>query len=123
MVINKYKWCRCKQKIILCVFEVADYEFNVRFYEFKMADSIWLPSCYKISINLVVDPMEYIFIHEKKDVITEKNAEFKFKWKNSSENKKWSATKWRSGEVPMHLLIYKKKSSLRKIQKKVYVNP
>ena len=57
------------------VFEVADYEFSVRFYEYKMADPIWLPCCYKISTKLVAVPIEYIFIHAKKNVTTEKNDE------------------------------------------------
>ena len=45
MVTTKYKvkWCECKQKNILYVFEVVDYEFNIRFYELKIADPIWLP--------------------------------------------------------------------------------
>ena len=33
------------------VFEVADYKFSVRFYEFKMADPIWQPCYHKISIK------------------------------------------------------------------------
>ena len=36
-------------------------------------NSRWLPCCYRVSIKLVVVPMEYIFIHTKKDVIAGKN--------------------------------------------------
>ena len=41
-------------------FNDATVEHPVRFYEFKMADPIWLPCYYKISIKLVVFSMEYI---------------------------------------------------------------
>ena len=51
--------------------------------------------------------MEYIFIHAKKDVITEKNNGMK----NSKEKRKSSAKKWHSGEVLMNVFI-KKKSKL-----------
>ena len=47
---------------------------------------IWLPCCNKISIKLVVAPMEYIL----------------------------SAHKWRSGEVLMNLFIYKNEYNLQK---------
>ena len=33
------------KKYSVFVFEVTDYEFNVRFYEFKIADPMWLPYC------------------------------------------------------------------------------
>ena len=49
--------------------------------------------------------MEYIFIHAKKDVITEKND----KMKNSKERWKISANKWYFGEVIINLFINKKK--------------
>ena len=87
-----------------------------------MTGSIWLPCCDQLSMKLVIDLMEYIFIHAKKDVITEKNNEMK----NSKEKRQlqfsffMSAKGWRSGEVLMNLFIYLKKCSLRKIRK--YVN-
>ena len=56
------------------VFWVADnYKSKARKSKFKMVDPKWLPCCNIISMKLGVVSMEYIFIHAKKDVITEKN--------------------------------------------------
>ena len=58
--------------------------------------------------------MEYIiFIHAKKDVITEKNDAMK----NSKEKRKLSAKKWRSGEDLMNLFIDLKNLTCKKILK------
>ena len=75
------------------VFEVADYKFSVRIHEFKMADSIWLPRCYKISIKLLVVTTEYFFIHAKKQLVTENNDGVK----NQKEKRKFIAKKWNFG--------------------------
>ena len=65
------------------VFWIADYKSGVKKSKFKIADPQWLPCWYKISIKLVIVPIEYIFIHAKKDAITEKNG----RMKNSKEKK------------------------------------
>ena len=72
-----------------------------------MADPKWLPRCYKISMELLIVPMEYIFTYAKKDVIAEKNEGIK----NSKEKRKSSAKKWRSEKVLINLFFYKKKSN------------
>ena len=60
------------------VFEVTDYEFSIRFYEFKVRDLILLPwSTVAIVFIVFIIPMLYGFIYAKKDVITEKNDEIK----------------------------------------------
>ena len=47
------KWCKCKEKkYSVYVFEVSDYEFSVRFYEFTMAAPIWLPYCLALLVSL-----------------------------------------------------------------------
>ena len=46
--------------------------------------------------------MDYIFIHEKQDAITEESD----KIKNSNEKRKVSARKWRPGDVKMNLFLY-----------------
>ena len=71
-------------------------------------------------MKLVVVPLEYIFIHAKKDVITEKNEEWRIK--DSKEKRKLRAKKWLSGEVLMNLFIYSKKSNVRKNSEKIYVD-
>ena len=65
-------------------------KYQIRKSKFKIADPIWLPCCYKVSIKLAAIPMEYIFIHAKKDVITTKSDGMK----NSKEKSKLSAKKW-----------------------------
>ena len=60
--------------------------------------------------------MEYIFIHAKKDVRTEKNDETK----NSKEKRELSAKKcWRSEAI---CSVIEKKLACKKILKKIYVN-
>ena len=46
--------------------------------------------------------MKYIFVHTKKDVITEENDGMK----NLKEKRKLSTKKWRSGEDLIILFIY-----------------
>ena len=82
---------------------------EVRESKFAKADPKWLPCCYKISIKLVVVPMEYIFLHRKKDEIIERNDGMK-----SKKKRKLNAIKWRSSEVLMNLLIPKKKNDLQR---------
>ena len=82
------------KKYSVYVIEVADYNSEVRISKFNIADPIWRPCCYKTryaicSIKLVIVLMEYIFIHTKKGMITEKNDEMK----NLKEKKKLSAKK------------------------------
>ena len=60
--------------------------------------------------------MEYIFICTKKDLITEKNNGIK-----NLRQKKFSAKKWRFGEVLLNLFIYEKNLSCKKYLK-MYVN-
>ena len=78
-----------------------------------MADLIWLRCCYEKSIKLVVVPMKYIFSHAKKDLITGNDDGMK----DSTEKRKVSAKKRRSGEVLMNLFIYKKNLTCEKIVK------
>ena len=49
--------------------------------------------------------MKYIFVHEKKDAMTEKSDGIK----NSKKKKKLSAKKWCSVKFLMNLFIYKQK--------------
>ena len=55
-----------------------------------------------LNIDKTLIPMEYIFIHAEKDVITDKND----RMKNWKEKRKLSVKKLRSGEVLMNLFIY-----------------